>query len=113
MNTSPNVEGNIKQAMEDWYNEIQQYNYAGKSCAPMSCHYTQVIGVFFNFYHSLGKFSRRQTNAIFLFFFPENNSHLAPMICHSKVNVFSTFTTLWTNSADYQLVLFFLFFPRK
>lgn len=33
---------NIDQAMTDWYNEIKQYNYAGKACGS-SCHYTQLV----------------------------------------------------------------------
>ena len=41
MNTASDVTANIDQAFTDWYNEKNQYNYAGKRCG-VSCHYTQV-----------------------------------------------------------------------
>ncbi|XP_052777670.1 uncharacterized protein LOC128214985 [Mya arenaria] len=34
---------NIDEAMQNWYDEIKDYNYAGKKCTPMSCHYTQLV----------------------------------------------------------------------
>lgn len=41
-NTGTDDLSNIDKAFEDWYNEINQYNYAGKACG-MSCHYTQLV----------------------------------------------------------------------
>ena len=42
MNTAMDVNGDIVQAMQDWYDEIKDFNYLGKACFPKSCHYTQV-----------------------------------------------------------------------
>ena len=42
-NTATDDLKNIDTAMQDWYDEIKQYNYAGKACN-MACHYTQVCG---------------------------------------------------------------------
>ena len=42
MNTAMDVNGDIVQAMKDWYDEIKDFNYHGKACFPRSCHYTQV-----------------------------------------------------------------------
>lgn len=44
-NTAKDDEANIAQAIQDWYDEIKMYNYAGKACG-MSCHYTQVNFIF-------------------------------------------------------------------
>ncbi|KAH3782883.1 hypothetical protein DPMN_160805, partial [Dreissena polymorpha] len=41
-NTKDDDIANINQAMQDWYDEIKTYNYAGKKCG-MSCHYTQLV----------------------------------------------------------------------
>lgn len=43
MNTAPNEESNVEQAINDWYNEIKDYNYASNSCKGTCGHYTQVI----------------------------------------------------------------------
>lgn len=49
MNTAPNEESNVEQAITDWYNEIKDYNYASNSCKGTCGHYTQVIWIqFFN-----------------------------------------------------------------
>ncbi|XP_062593362.1 peptidase inhibitor 15-A-like [Saccostrea cucullata] len=33
----------INSSIKAWYDEIKDYNYNRKSCAPRSCHYTQVV----------------------------------------------------------------------
>ncbi|XP_053395377.1 peptidase inhibitor 15-A-like isoform X2 [Mercenaria mercenaria] len=42
-NTGTDEMENIDTAFKNWYDEINQYSYARKTCAPSSCHYTQLV----------------------------------------------------------------------
>ena len=49
MNTMPDEEAVIKDGMKAWYDEESTYDYSQKSCAPWSCHYTQVSTYYLTF----------------------------------------------------------------
>ncbi|XP_063415449.1 cysteine-rich secretory protein 3-like [Mytilus trossulus] len=38
-----NYREGISDMVKSWYDEINEYNYTGKSCLPSSCHYTQMV----------------------------------------------------------------------
>lgn len=46
-NTGADEIENINTAFKNWYDEINQYSYAGKACGS-SCHYTQVWKIYVN-----------------------------------------------------------------